>query len=313
MLTDPHMPQSKPPLTPKLFYTNLNSVRVSIYATLEGENLWSDGWRMEGNIYGPGCKLSDTLPARIQLKDLGNGSSLLSSAVVPDPCPWSAELPATYEVTTHVTQNGETIQSEKQLIGFKTLAVKANKFELTDLNGFTKRWVLRAAAGSIDSALSDDGEECRELRLSRLIRNPSRTDCQRATRDGLWIIAILDPNAADFQDSLYAMTRWPCVACCVLPASTELTSEALNNHLLMAAHVTSESHVPDWADLVIAEVNDPHEFNSRWASSEIPVVALGYSQYNNDRKARKMCAALQASLAPHTDYAGYVVSTETLC
>ncbi len=280
---------------------------------LEGDNLWSDGWRVEGNIYGPGCKLSDTLPARIPLKDLGDGSSLLSSTVVPDPCPWSAELPATYEVTTHVTQNGETIQSEQQMIGFKTLAAKANKLELTDLNGFTKRWVLRAAAGSVDSALSDGGEECRELRLSRLIKNPSTIDCQRATRDGLWIIALLDPTADSLQNSLDSLTRWPCVACCVLPASTELKSMATDDHLLLAAYVTSESNVPDWADLVMAEVNDADEFNNRWASSPIPVVALGHSQYNNDQKARKMCAALQASLAPHTDYAGYVVTTETLC
>jgi len=307
------MPPSKPTLTPRLFYANLNSVRVSVYAMLVGEYPWSDGWRVEGNIYGPGCTLSDTLPARIPLKDLGDGSSLLSSAVVPDPCPWSAELPATYEMTTHVTQNNEIVQSEQQLIGFKTLAAKANKLELTDLNGFTKRWVLRAAAGTVDSALSDDGEECRALRLSRLVRNPSATDCQRATRDGLWIVAMLDSTGTNLQDRLDSLTRWPCVACCVLPASTELTSTQSNEHLLLAAHVTEEAQVPDWADLVIAEVNDPHAFNNRWAISPIPVVALRQSQYNNDRKAREKCSALQASLAPHTDYAGYIVSTETLC
>ena len=71
------------PKPPRIFYTELNSVHVSVYAELECEYDWADGWRITGNVYGPHCSLSDTLPARIKLKDRGNGQSLLSAASFP--------------------------------------------------------------------------------------------------------------------------------------------------------------------------------------------------------------------------------------
>ena len=115
------MSEPNPTPTPKLFYTNLNSVRVSVYASIDDEFRWADGWRIDGDVYGPHCKLSDTLPARIKLHDLGEGKSPLSSAIVPDPCPWSAELPATYIVTTNISQKDKLVQSNIQQLAFKTL------------------------------------------------------------------------------------------------------------------------------------------------------------------------------------------------
>lgn len=306
------MSQLSPIPIPSLFYTNLNSVRVSVYGSLDGEFNWSDGWRIEGNVYGPHCKLSDTLPARIKLQDLGDGDSLLSTAIVPDPCPWSAELPATYKVTTNITKNNDVIQINEQQIAFKTLATNVTKLELTDLNGFTKRWVLRAAAGTVDSALSDGGEQCRELRLSRVIVDPDFEDCSQATAEGLWIVAVLNQSGDALQKNLISLSQWPCIACCLLPAETDLGGIDLPNHLLCAAYITDNQELPSWAELIFADASDPTSFNARWSSSVIPVVAHQLTDYNNDREARKMCAAIQAGLAPHTSYAGYIVSDRPL-
>ena len=306
------MPQPSSIPTPKLFYTNLNSVRVSVYGSLAGDFNWANGWRIEGNIYGPHCKLSDTLPARIKLQDLGNGESLLSSAIVPDPCPWSAELPATYKVTTSVAKDNNVLKKDEQLIAFKTLTTTAASLALTDLNGFTKRWVLRAAAGTIDAALDDGGKECRELRLSRVVFDPDFDNCKRATEEGLWMVAILNQSGKALQEKLVDLSRWPCIACCVLPAATDMTNIQLPGHLLHAAYLTGNEELPTWAELVVADATEPNSFNSRWSSSVIPVIAHQLVTYNNDRKARNICAAVQADLAPHTNYAGYLVSDRPL-
>lgn len=303
-------PNSTP--TPKLFYTNLNSVRVSVYASIDDKFCWADGWRIDGDVYGPHCKLSDTLPARIKLQDLGAGKSPLSSAIVPDPCPWSAELPATYKVTTNISQKDKLIQSNVQQLAFKTLTTNSGKLQLTDLNGFTKRWVLRAAAGTVSSALSDGGEACRELRLSRIIVDPDTDDYSRATEQGLWIIAVCNPSESTLQQQLDSLSPWPCVACCILPAETDLNNIEQPDDLLLGTYITNNQVVPDWAKLIIADAIDPIKFNSRWDSSVIPVIAHQLTSYNNDRNAREKCAALQASLAPRTNYAGYVISKQPL-
>ena len=49
-------------------------------------------------------------------------------------------------------------------------------------------------------ALSDGGEECRELRLSECV-DPDTDDCRRATEQGLWIIAVCDPDESTLQNN----------------------------------------------------------------------------------------------------------------
>ena len=44
-----------------------------------------DGCTLGGWIYGPSCEYARTLPAKISLRDLGDGDGLLAEAVVPDP------------------------------------------------------------------------------------------------------------------------------------------------------------------------------------------------------------------------------------
>ena len=301
------------PKPPRIFYTELNSVHVSVYAELEGEYDWADGWRITGNVYGPHCSLSDTLPARIKLKDRGNGQSLLSAAIVPDPCPWSAALPAIYRVSTEILNDDQTLGIDEQLLGFKTLAVKHSHFVLTDLNGFTKRWVLRAAAGSVSLALSDQGEECRELRLSRVVTNPTRDECQQSTEQGLWLVAVLDLPETEIQAKLDELSQWPCVALCILSSQTDSSlSITAPNNLLLAAYDVSPESLPDWAQLIAADVSNVESFNNRYRNSHIPVLAHHITDYNNDRKARETCAQLQALLAPEGDYAGYIVSQSYL-
>ncbi len=312
------MSQSLPIPLPDLFYTDLNSVRVSVYAEVTGKFPWRDGWRIEGDIYGPQCELSDTLPARIKLQDQGEGNTLLAAATVPDPCPWSAELPATYSVTTRLTKNAQSIQTEQQILAFKTLDTQGSVLVRTDLNGFTRRWVLRASTGSISSALNDGGDECRSLRLSRLVTNPTLADCQNATRHGLWIVAVLpqtDQPEATLEQQLASLSAWPCVACCILPNHLDLTGIHLPANLLLAASISADSSqdIPAWAQLLTVSMNNPSVFNSRWSSSTIPVIAHQVTSYNNDRMAREKCAVLQASLAPCTNYAGYLVSDAPLC
>ena len=313
MSNDDH---SEPNQAPRIFYTDLNSVRVSVYAEYQCEQeralYWEQGWRIEGDIYGPHCSLSDTLPARIPFKDRGAGKSLMSAAVLPDPCPWSATLPATYLVTTQVTNGSDHGSSHEQLLAFKSLDTANRDFVQTDLNGFTKRWVLRASAGTVAESLTDEGDECRELRLSRVVTNPTIHDCQEATKHGLWLVVFIDRPASAVSSALAELSQWPCIACCVLPNDLDLQSNALPNNLLLAAIVPALDSRASWAQIVLTDARDVATCHEQNHSATVPVIACDVASYHNDRKAREQCARLQAKLAPQGDYAGYIVSQDSL-
>jgi hypothetical protein len=66
--------------------------------------------------------------------------------------------------------------------------------------------------------------------------------------------------------------------------------------------------LPPWAQAIVCEVADPAEFGRRIQSLECPVIALRRLETSLSLpEARTACDRLQRDLAPHGDFAGYLV------
>ena len=80
-----------------IFYGRVTDAMAHVYVR-EARTDPDDARSLSGWIRGPHCALSHTLPATIALRDMGKGPTLLGAAAVPDPCFWSTQLPALYDV-----------------------------------------------------------------------------------------------------------------------------------------------------------------------------------------------------------------------
>src|SRR5262245_46001615 len=120
-----------------VFYGDLTVNRALVYARLP---LPADAgpWSLGGHVRGPRCLTAQTLPVTSKLEDLGPGPTLLAKATVTDPCFWSPDLPAIYDVTVHLLRGGEIAATASREIGLRSLGVRGRHLALE-----SKRWVLR--------------------------------------------------------------------------------------------------------------------------------------------------------------------------
>src|SRR5687767_12799952 len=91
-----------------VFYGDLSVNRAYVYARLP-RPVEDAGLSLVGQVRGPRCRLAEMLPASVPLVDLGPGPTLLAQAMIPDPCFWSPDLPAIYDVTVNLLRGTEII------------------------------------------------------------------------------------------------------------------------------------------------------------------------------------------------------------
>src|SRR5689334_19006876 len=120
-----------------VFYGDLTVAQGYVYARLP-RPLDDAGLSLAGYVRGPRCLLAETLPVSTSLVDLGAGPTLLARALIPDPCFWSPDLPAIYDVVVELRRGSETIATERREIGLRALGVRGRCFYLDG-----KKWVLR--------------------------------------------------------------------------------------------------------------------------------------------------------------------------
>src|SRR5262245_25976794 len=120
-----------------VFYGDLTANRAHVYARLPRlpENA---GLVLSGHVRGPRCLYAQTLPSVASFVEMGPGPTLLARAAVLEPCFWSPDLPAIYDVTIQVQRGADILASARREIGLRSLGVHNNHFVLEG-----KRRVIR--------------------------------------------------------------------------------------------------------------------------------------------------------------------------
>ena len=279
---------------------------------LAGQSAWQADWRIAGQISGPYCVHSETLPAVIAFQDQGDGAGLLAAARIPDPCAWTARLPATYKVDVELTHAGQRRQQSQHLFTFRANEIRQNSFYQTDLNGNYRRWVLRCVQHPLDDALSDGGEQFREEGLVCIVINPTMEQCNLATLNGVVILSIVQqPDIEKTISAVKELAVWGCVTACVIVGDVEIKDTDLNNvRIPVGCRVADVSEsLPAWAQFCIVDVASLSNASAFVDGQQMPVIVSDIQPFEDCRAARNQCAVLQKNVAAEGDYAGYCILT----
>lgn len=270
-----------------------------------------DARTVTGWIRGPLCTLSHTLPATIALRDMGDGPTLLGAAAIPDPCFWSAQLPALYDVHVDLRDRTCVVQTFDQTIGIRRLGAAGR-----NLLWEGKRWVLRGVGSRRKISGGESVDErvatYREASAAMVVVDPDEMVCRSASQAGVVVIAHLT-DSATVHVQLGELARWGAVAMAILPTEIEVSAAALHDavpNLLLAQRCHDDAAVEpaSWADVVVCQLSDPARFSRAVASCPLPIVAQReLNETHSVADARTECDRLQRDLAPGGDYAGYLV------
>ncbi|MBW3600647.1 MAG: hypothetical protein KY475_25715 [Planctomycetes bacterium] len=285
----------------QVFYGEATAARARVYARVplppEGE-----GWRLSGTITGPHSSLGNTLPATVRLRDRGPGPTLLAEAALPDPCFWSPKMPALYEVELELLDpSGEVREIAVRSLGIRALGVRGRSLLLEG-----KRWVLRGVHRRHDT--NAPLEAWREF-AAMLVESPDEQLCREASRQGVWLVAVISGNSREVEAELRRLSQSAAVAIAVVDCRGEVDEKiaaAAPNILL--AQWANGSRPAAWANVTFATIASPEDFGRRFADAEIPIVAVRSADAADLHEARAGCDALQRDLAPYGDFAGYVMS-----
>ncbi len=167
-----------------VFFGELNPEQGHVYARLDaGDRL--ESVRLQGHISGPHNILTRTLPASVPLHDLGPGPSKLSRAILPDPCFWAPGEPYLYDVHLQLVNRTQNIYETDRCLGLRSFGVHRQQLLLK-----AEPW--RLAAVEVSSVEQRDVAAWRTSGLAQLVTDPSDDQCDRASREGVLLIAQAD-------------------------------------------------------------------------------------------------------------------------
>ena len=287
-----------------VFYGDLTVHRALVYARLPRPA--SEGaWSLAGTIRGPRCLHAQTLPATARLIDQGPGSTLLAQAILPDPCCWSPDLPAIYDLEVQLLRGGEVVATERRELGLRRLGARGRDLFLDG-----KRWVLRGV--STFSTTEQLPRFWHDASAAYVCDDSNSERLLEASQWGALAIVHLDYGADEAEGRLRDLARYPGAAIAVimnsLPANFEKSRVAPN--LLLAEwfkFFDAESVVSPWADLLFVAADEAEDIRAALAVPK-PVVAARYLDPPLPlAEARAACDTLQRDLAPLGQFAGYVV------
>jgi hypothetical protein len=278
-------------------------------------------YKIRGRVHGPYCDIARTIPSSVPLRDLAPGETLLARADIPEPCTWSPELPALYEVEIELMRGGECVASDSRRLGIRRFGPRAKGLYL---NG--RRYVLRGIhATSVESitangsesagSFASDLETWRECGAAIVIENPSDALCDATSRQGVMIVAQIDAKEAVAE--LRRLSRWASVGMLwidcdtVSPLSLDaatLRAAAPNVVLAQSLEFGSITGPAPWAQLAICEVGSGANTVEQRNLISIPVIATRKLVHRQPLDAaRSACDALQRDLALAGLLAGYIV------
>jgi hypothetical protein len=296
-------------LEPQLFLGDASDAEARVYAVLPRAGLCDDA-RLEGELVGPRCRYSQTLPGRIRFVDRGPGPTLLAEAIVPDPCFWTPDLPFLYSVELRLAGvNAATAQpfTVKQPFGIRRLGAHQASIFL-DARRFVPRGV------SIDDSHPDMAKAARDAASALYLDDPADDFLREASEEGVVLaVSARQPKSPDpLRAELIRLSRWPAVAMVVLdsdlPAGRELRLAARNT--LLAQRIIegnpSPTAVCPWAHLLWWEID--RSTTTAAPPHDVPIVVYRTADQATSLAARRRaCDDLQVNLAPLGDFAGYFV------
>ena len=251
--------------------------------------------RLAGTIVGPYNHYSATLPATIPFQSATSSSDddLLIEVVVPDPCTWTLDSPATYQIQLQLHDGDAMIEDHEALFGFRRIGVVGHFFSHEG-----KRWVLRAAALPSGSDPTTFLTEFRESRLVCVVGNPTDDICRQASKIGTMLLADLSgaQNANDVGQQLAILARWPAVMGCLIDERLAAVDRIGTRNLVIGCH-----GVRDDVDFLLCDADQLVE------GCEKPIVVYQSpgTPSSDLPMLRTACEELQRALTPR-DFAGYV-------
>jgi hypothetical protein len=313
----------------EIFSGAADPAEARIYARLKlsrDEVDW--GCQLTGNILGPQCAFSHTLPARIPMMNRSDGSTLLLEAIVPDPCFWTPELPFLYRAKIELRREQETIAICERIVGIRRFGVRERS-----LNFDGKRFVLRGVdfrshISNLRLQIAEQAAFLRETWTALVVSHPDDELCEFASRNGVLLIADLASKndfawhgqaksaraeaENDLTCKLHRLAQWPAVVVAIVDGEADLPSgiHEIARNLLLAQRIVAD--VPwrqaDWAQIAIVEAANPNAFADKMKGCSLPIIAYRPQSASIDiESARAACDALQRDLASCGGLAGYVV------
>lgn len=286
-----------------VFHGRVSQNSAQVYAQVTSRPGGGE-WTLSGTVRGPRCQFSHTLPTSFSFRDAGRGSTLLAEAIVSEPCFWSPRLPSLYDVRIELCCGGDVQQTFERSLGIRFWGTRGNSLVLEG-----DRWVLRGvqSANVQEAPIAD----WRAASAAVVVTDPSNEQCRMASEQGLLIVARL-VSTNGIRQQLQRLGRWGAVAVAVLPAETDLPADVrqVAPNLLLAQWEAGQQPVKpvSWAQLVFCEVTNARRFHELVQGCPLPLVAVrGLNGVQSLIAARRGCDQLQRDLAPHGDYAGYVV------
>ena len=286
-----------------VFFGDLTANRAFVYARLprpEGDA----GLSLVGHVRGPRCLLAETLPLTSPLVDLGPGPTLLARALIPDPCFWSPDLPAIYDVTVNLLRGTEIVATERREIGLRSFGVRGRNLFLDG-----KRWVLR---GVLDrSATATLPRAWHDFSAAYISSSGNAENLAEASQFGALAAVEVSAND-DARAALKRLALQPGAALALvqgeLPPSFNRMDVAPNLLLVQVIYGNEPVERRPWADALLIESADPQLFSRISARGDLPVlVSRPLPTPLPIDQARAACDALQRDLAPLGQFAGYIV------
>lgn len=286
-----------------VFYGDLTVAQAHVYARLR-RPADDAGLSLVGQIRGPRCLQAETLPVTSPLVDLGAGPTLLARAVVPDPCFWSPDLPAIYDVTVELRRAGKTIATAKREIGLKSLGVRGRNFALE-----SKRWILRGVSAS--STIATLPRQWREVHAGYVADRLDEDRWAEASQWGALAIVELNCAASEIATRLRELARHPAVALVVLRGNLPpdfSPRQVAPNLLVVQAFGGEPVAIHPWAQTLWLDDAQPGIAARLANSTSLPIIATRrLPEPLSLTEARAACDALQRDLANAGQFAGYVV------
>ena len=281
----------------RIFSGDASRAEARVYAALDASAEQAE-CRLSGTLRGPECAYATTLQATLPLNDCGPGRGLLAMALVPDPCSWSPELPFLYRARISLEREGRQLASCERLVGIKTLATRGERLMVDG-----KPWIVRGV--QVEKPEISELPAWREAVAAMVVHQPADELLEAASRLGVWIVALIDDPA-----EIARLERYAAVAMAILPAGAKIEPLVVRRPggMLLGQKFAPGEHVEpaQWCRIVLVEDESVDRLAARAVGLRLPTLVrlAGERPLSAGRAA---CDTLQRYLAPHGQFAGYLV------
>lgn len=284
-----------------LFFGEVTETRALLYARAPSPPDLK-GAILRGDVTGPRCRTADCLPCTVRFEDKGPGATFLARAVLPDPCCWSPQLPALYDIRVTLERNGEVLAQYEHPLAIRRLGARRPQWVWDG-----QPYVLRAAKADLRTPAKL--EAWREAGVAVVLRELDPEVMREAAECGVPVgIDLQQPAESDVR----AIARYGAVCFGILEASGPLALDprlAAPNVLWLArapwaARTTSP---PEWAHSWLCRAPADAAETAADSRATLPVMLERPTSPLEAAAALAAGGELESAFPPGETVAGYVV------